>query len=150
MTVIKTINSEYFLVNEYFQYFHEYRALKQNLFYFEEGADNYYKFFSNKGTLKNPYDTSYYTDFVTKYIKKEDNIGLIILGCGNSQRESRLLKDFYNRGYKLTYYGVDSSMSMLSLSIDILRDCPYENYLVFADFASQEFKIDIKDITKKY
>lgn len=137
-------------MNEYLKYFHEYRVIKQNLFYFEDGADIYYKHFKNKTTLKNPDKTDYYFNFITKYINKSDNIGLVILGCGNSEREAKLLKEFHKNEYKITYYGVDSAMSMLSISYDELRDCPYENFLVFADFSSEEFKNDVRNLTVKY
>ncbi len=150
MVTIKTISSDRDLIEENLEYFHQTKILKQDWFYFEDGAELFY---SIPASFK-PHSFSLTPDDYYNLIKKNcltesTNVALISLGCGNSSREKSIMELASKDNQELTLFAIDASMSMLDLSKETLKDVPENRQrLICADFSSREFREEILQMTK--
>ncbi|MCA9497243.1 MAG: class I SAM-dependent methyltransferase [Nanoarchaeota archaeon] len=152
MTIIRTINSEVDIRKGLNRNFKLNRVFEQNSFYLSSGAGAYYNINSElrlHHKKKNDWKTEY--NFLKKnFLKKNQNIAFISLGCGNGGREKEILAKAQEEGYNLKYFGVDCSMSMIALAVDNLRNKSYKKDFICADFTSVDFRIELENIVGEF
>lgn len=129
------------------------RSLEQKFLYLQQWASKYYDDKNN--------DEIYWTadclgtqdiiDFWQKYIfNKKKKTAIISLWCWNSEIEKMLFEKIWDK-YNFTYFGIDSSKTMLDLSIQNLSklDNIPQKYIC-ADFSSTEFRRDLNQLTADF
>lgn len=128
------------------------RRLDQKFLYTDpESADTYYDLHhSHKSGIKKSFSNDDYYTFLKKNLgNTKQKIGVISLGCGNAEKEKEALAKLSLDGWELIYIGVDSSMRMLELAQENLKDAPYERKFIQTDFIDDSFKDEIVELTKQ-
>ena len=129
------------------------RQIEQKFLYTaKSGATQYYEILKAKQRKMGNKIYGVEDDYtlLSQVIRKDEEVAIISLGCGNSEREREILKKLHNEGYNFIYIGVDSSKPMLKMAEKTLKDLDIEKQFVASDIANENFKDDISRLTKKY
>ena len=129
------------------------RHIEQKFLYTDKsGAAQYYKILEAKKRKMGKKSYGVEDDYIllSQIIRKNEKVAIISLGCGNSERERRILEKLHKEGYNFIYIGVDSSKPMLKMAEETLKDLNIEKQFVVSDIANENFKDDISQLTKKY
>lgn len=146
MTRIRTISSEVDLKKETYRYFKYNLAVDQKTFYFNRGVNKYYEMV-NAGEMRNEEVTQKNFEFLKKtFFKKKEKYSFISLGCGDAEEEKKLLNLAHKDKINISYFGVDSSMSMISKAQQNMKKCKFEKEFIYADFSGEKFKDEFSDI----
>ncbi len=149
MTTIRTINSEVEIRDDMTKSFKRHRVLEQNAFYLSDGAKNYYN--PNKKFSKSKYNLDGIYSMLKKTLKNKNNkTAIISLGCGSCEKEKEILTRLNKENYNFSFYGVDSSMSMINLADKALNSAKFPSNLICADFGSLKFRLELDKIIGKY
>lgn len=131
------------------------RWLEQKVLYLQEWADLYYED-KNQDEIFWPNDFSI-EELIDIGIKdnlwnvKGKNKAFISLWCGDSSIEKGIFRIVGDRFWKINYFGVDSSRSMLSMSIkNLLEFKSMDKKYVCADFSTNVFKRELTQMTSGY
>lgn len=129
------------------------RHLDQKFLYTDpESALQYYRVLEEKKKKMATQDFTgdeYFT-FLKDRLTKDERIAIISLGCGNSEREKKILKELKENGYDFIYVAVDSSHPMLEMSEKELADLSIEKWFIEMDMTDNSFKDKIVELTKDY
>jgi len=150
MSKIRIIDSETELDKEVQRSFQYNLDIEQKSFYFDEGAEKYYDKIPKKNVNRyNRTITNLGNTIIKKCFKKEKTINFISLGCGNGKVEKQLLKEIEKKEYKIKYYGIDSSMTMIQTIIKNYEKEKFETQFIYADFSSEKFKNELNHIINR-
>lgn len=141
MEYIYTITSEDEIRENCFEHLRRYKVVDSSIYYLDEGADLYYQIGSSNTEL---YENSNYFTLLHEHVSTVDSI--ISLGCGNSLREKKIIKNLAEKqqlGDDFQYVGIDTSITMLNLSMQELADISMKKKLICADFSSQKLRNDL-------
>jgi len=150
MSKIRIISSETELEREVQRSFQYNLQIEQKSFYFNEGVEKYYarvpkeQIEKDKATVTNLGEK-----IINKCFKKNEIIKFISLGCGNGEVEKELLKQTKEKGHKVKYYGIDSSMTMIEKAIKNYENEKFETQFIYADFSNEKFKNELDNIIDK-
>lgn len=133
------------------------RRLEQKFLYLEEGSRLYYDLMDLWSEYGNNSNNIYGPESLKSILEdiptiQEEETAFISLGAWNSEKEHKLFSALSPEQRKnITYFAVDSSREMLQLSIDRLADLPDLNKVfVCSDFSTQDFRIELTQMTKEY
>lgn len=129
------------------------RQIEQKFLYTaKSGATQYYEILKDKQRKMGNKIYGVEDDYtlLSQVIRKDEKMAIVSLGCGNSERERKILEKLHNEDYNFIYIGVDSSKSMLKMAEKTLKDLNIEKQFVASDIANENFKDDISQLTKKY
>ena len=130
------------------------RYLEQKVLYLQEWSNLYYDAKHN--------DTLYLDDFSIKELiniwikwnlEKSDwkHNAFISLWCWDSRIERDIFKKIWNKYGKIDYFGIDSSRSMLDLSIkNLSKFKDMDKKYICADFSTNVFKRELTQMTLDY
>lgn len=142
MDYIYTITSEDEIRDTFFENLRRHKIVDSAIYYLDKGAQSYYEISASNTSLHE----NIHLDILKKNITDIDT--LISLGCGNSLREKLIISHF-NHNKNIDYIGIDSSMTMLDLSMKTFEGFEICKYLACADFSSPKLRTYIKDKTQK-
>lgn len=118
--------------------------IPQEILYLKKGAENYYQAYGQSKTItqtskeKFSHSKLNYISFIGDIIVKKSyeslTINLISLGCGNGFQEKELLAKLLEKGYTISYFGIDNSETMLQLAEENLKEFPISQTFICADF----------------
>ena len=147
MSEIYTLDSDALLLDSFSECIRN-REIEQKYIYFGQGWEWYYDW-ENNFKYKNEkwFNPDDFKSFFDKaQMNSENSEGVIIsLGCGNSAKEALILEKLNNN---IHYFGIDSSHSMLSLSIKELWHLQNPKTFLCADFSTKAFRTELKQLTK--
>lgn len=129
----------------------KHRKFEQKLLYLEEGAEKFYNGEKKsggvviKGRILNNDD---FIKFIEPRIDSKKKYALVSLGCGNANKEAVILSKLKNKN--ISFFGVDSSRTMLERAEDNINKNDISGQLVLADFSSLKFKEEINNLTNKF
>lgn len=126
------------LEQSYLQAFRQSKKVCQNLFYTADGASSFYTY--RQEDLRQINWKDEYRFFLRQSFWTPDrDIAFVSLGCGNAAAEKPLLHQSHAAGYRLAYYGVDSSRTMLKLAVENLAEEDVARTFILADFTLADF-----------
>lgn len=129
------------------------RFLEQKFLYMGEGAKKYYWFVRPRGWASREDDIRIrdFSWFIMPKINKEVTWAIISLGCGDAFYESAIIRSLVIAGYRIAYFWVDASRSMLDMAYENMKHVECESKkLICADILSEEFRGEIKNLTSEY
>ena len=151
MAIIRTINSEVEIRRDLYRAFKFNRTFEQKAFYLGDGASIYYINLEKKYDLKKTSDwQKRYNFFKENFLKNNEKIAFVSLGCGNANREMEMLEQAHKEGYEIDYYGVDSSMAMLELAEEYTKNCNFSRSFICGDFSGENFRRELNKLLKSY
>ncbi len=155
MTQIKTINSEADIREDVVENFKVYRVIPQTACYIGDGTDRYYN--PKRTNMSARYSGSNYNyPKIAQMLnaalttKKGGRIVVISLGCGSCEIDKAVLERLHKMGHDFSFFGVDSSMSMLYKAGEVLEDASFETDLICANFGTSKFKKGLGRIVGQY
>jgi len=138
-------------LNEDFVESFKIRNIDQKFLYLDEWAELYYEekktdflydyYGVNKKILNHLKIEDYFTSKKNLYVS---------LCCWKSYIEEVIFNRLLDKDIKFEYYGVDSSRSMISMSVDTLRNMKLKQKYILADFFSRDFRNEILRLSKPY
>jgi len=150
MVRIRTINSEVEIKKAADRQLQYNLIFDQKEFYSNKGANFFYNTVVLDGAKEEESFNELNYNFLKKNLLNKNKVNaLISLGCGNSKREQIFVKKAIEEGYKIEYYGVDSSMKMIEMSQKVLDDENINAELIYADFSDEKFKDELNKIINK-
>lgn len=149
---IRTVTSEAEMEETAFQTLRQYRQVPMMMEYLREGARMFYGFYDNVLPSEPSEASAKYWEFFRKFFAPAENkkIAFISMGCGNAANEVYLLQQAVQHGYRMDYFGVDSSMAMLEMAAGTLSQVDIQQTLICADFGTARFLEEIQETTKDY
>lgn len=151
MVHIKTINSEVDIRQNIAENFKQHRTLKQSALYLDDGADYYYN--PDKKFSGERYDYFKITQMLESIITKDKEgarTAIISLGCGSCEKDKILIEKLQESGHNISFFGVDTSMSMIQKAYNVLKDVTFEATLICADFSLGGFREQLDSIVGEY
>lgn len=148
--IIKTLVSEVAIWEEIIKSFLKNRVIEQTAFYLGKGADHYYS--PNKTSSGDKYNYPKIAQLLENVLtpKKGAKTAIISLGCGNCEKDKKILEHLQQAGYPFSFFGIDSSMAMLQKAGATLNDVAFETQLICADFGALSFRKDLDKIIGEY
>lgn len=121
------------------------RVLEQKIMYLEEWSTVYYGAKNKDSIYSNLLPVE---DFIDTAINWDNNISktnyFISLWCWDSNIEKNIFNFMWDKYWNIDYFGVDSSRSMLELSIDNLKEVKNVNKkYICADFSTNVFRREL-------
>lgn len=110
----------------------------QNLFYLLNGANAFYAY-RNADLAEIAWRDELAFFQRQSFTAPGRELVFISLGCGNAGPEKMLLRHLEAAGHDVHYVGVDSSVRMLELADENLREEAFRQHLVLADFSRPDF-----------
>jgi len=145
MTNVIVVSPDRDLEIDYLTEFQRTKKVEQNLFYTTEGAETFYTY--RDADLEQIKWEDEYAFLARQYFWRMDkNITFVSLGCGNAGPEKMLLHHAHAEGYHITYFGVDSSSSMLQLADANLAQESFDRNFVLADFSTAPFRQKLHEL----
>lgn len=150
MIQVQNITSEVAIREHFTGDFKKYGTINQMAFFLGAGAEIYYD--PDKVGSGNKYDYPKIAQLIAKELtkNKDSKIAVVSLGCGNCQKDKIILEYVQEMGYKISFFGVDSSTAMLHKANSVLSDATFEKHLIFVDFGALNFKKELDKITEDY
>jgi len=141
MTPITTIDSGKDLIDDLYQRFQEYKIIQQKAFYSGKGAEKYYSLTNDQLEDFLGADNKYFKFLEDNCLvnNKDKSFAFISLGCGNAEKEVKIVELLQKNGYKTKFFGVDSSEDMIILAKNSLKKSEIDGELICADFTSEGF-----------
>lgn len=124
------------------------RNIEQKFLYQWDWAELYYlQKHSNKMYTGHTLEKNDFLDFYKKNIEINSswNLDIISLGCGNSENEVSILENINTKN--ISYYWVDSSKSMLELSVENLKHLNLNKKFICTDFSTNIFRQELQQLT---
>ncbi|MFZ5519066.1 MAG: class I SAM-dependent methyltransferase [Candidatus Zhuqueibacterota bacterium] len=115
------------------------KSIQQNIFYTAEGAESFYQY-RGPGIIQINWRDEVQFFEKLKVLRADSSTAFVSLGCGNGAPEKMLLQHLSRQGYRIDYFGVDSSEAMLKLASASLADVRYNRRFFLADFTHSTFK----------
>lgn len=149
MVNVKIISSQEIMEKEVNKIFKYNLAIDQKAFYFDEGAEIFYKDVLKEDLdFLNKYILDFF-EFIEKYLNKDKVISFISLGTGDCIKEKLLMELLNKKGYDVKLYGVDSSFQMIEKAKKNLQKLKNETELIYADFSDENFFNKLKSTLDK-
>lgn len=131
------------------------RSLEQKILYLQEWANLYYKdkekdevYWSDDFSIDGLIDI--WIEWNLEVGKNKKN-AFISLGCGDSGIEKKLFTKIGDKYWKIDFFGVDSSRSMLEESIKNLKSIKnMDKRYICADFSTNVFRRELTQMTMGY
>jgi len=123
---------------DYLADFQQHKKVRQNLFYTTEGAETFYTYRGEElAEMCSDDECAFFAR--QPFWTADRRIAFVSLGCGNAGPEKPLLHTAYASEYPVTYFGVDSSRTMLNLAQQNLAGEPFPKTFVLADILRPDF-----------
>jgi len=127
------------------------RELDQKFLYQWDVAELYYQNTLDSESFAQEDKTAY--NFTTWFAKEnifnsKEKTAFISLWCWNSHSELDVLNNCNN--WNIGYYWIDSSIDMLNLSIEKMKDYKWDKKFFLTDFSSEIFKNKIQKVSSEY
>lgn len=153
MTRIKTIHSELEIQKEIIKELKKNRVIDQTAFYLDNGTTRYYDpNRTNMSTLHSggKYDYAKIAQLlhgvITKSSGRGTKVAIVSLGCGSCQVDKEILQHLQKMGSDFSFFGVDSSMSMLYKAGSVLNDVTFKVSLICANLGTLSFRTELDSV----
>ena len=152
MSVIHTLTSEVDLKKEVHKYIKMFRGFEQKALYTANAAQAYYDSYDSRRTdAEKHFSANDCLNFGLKHaLKKNKKTAFISLGCGNAYIEKNLLSSMQEKEIDFSYFGIDSSLSMLELTRRNLEELTCPKHFVCADFTSDNFHNEFGEMVQSF
>lgn len=150
---IRVILSDTQLDEEFLQGLYRSGIDQKFLYRSQDQAMKYYKIpfesIAERGPLKNPKSMFEFLDPYV-FLSKDTNTAFVSLGCGKAIIEKEELSQRFKKTKNFEYFGVDSSMPMLELATETLKNVSYKTHFVYADIGSGNFVSEFTHLMKSF
>lgn len=124
----------------------KHKEIPQNALYLDSGSELFYVRPGRDYFFK-----THYPFLKDAAFKKSEKTAFISMGCGNASPEKETLQNLLGQdGYEVTYFGVDSSLSILEMAREELQDIDIQKHFICADFGTTRFKQEMARLTRDY